>query len=44
MIDKIPEDTKKESETLAAHHPFDIAKDVTKLSWTDRDIFNHFVV
>ena len=32
VIKYIPEDMRGESETLAAHHIFDMAEDVTKLS------------
>ena len=42
-LDDIPEDTKGESATPAAHHLFDIAKDATKLSQADADLFDHFV-
>ena len=34
---------KGESATTAAHHPFDISEDATKLSQADEDIFHHFV-
>ena len=43
MLDNIPEDMKVESATPAAHHPFDIAEDATKLSQADADLFHHFV-
>ena len=43
MLDNIPEDTKGESATPAAHHLFDIAEDTTKLSHADADLFHHFV-
>ena len=43
MIDDIPEDMNWESSTPAAHHLFDIAEDVTKLSQADVDLFHYFV-
>ena len=43
MVDNIPEDMKGESATPTAHHLFDIAEDVTKLSQADADLFHHFV-
>ena len=43
MLDKIPEDMKREPSTPATHNFFDIAEDATKLSWTDAELFHHFV-
>ena len=43
MLDDIPEDTKGESATSAAHHLFEIAEDTTKLSQDDADIFHQFL-
>ena len=43
MIDDIPEDIRGESATLAINHIFDMAEDTTKLSWTNADLFYHFV-
>ena len=42
ILDNIPEDTKGESDTPAAHQLFDIAEDATKLSHADTDLFHHF--
>ena len=43
ILDDIPEYIKGESATTAAHHIFDIAKDATKLSQANADLFHHFV-
>ena len=44
ILDDIPEDMRGEPEKPASHHLFDISDDATKLSWTNTDIFHHFVV
>ena len=43
MLDNIPEYTKGESATPAAHQLFDISEDATKLSQANADVFHHFV-
>ena len=43
MLDDIPEDTKGESDTHAAHYLFEIVEDATKLSQYDADLFHHFL-
>ena len=43
MLDDIPEDIRGESATPAAHYPFDISEDVTKLSQPDANLFRNFV-
>ena len=44
MLDDIPRDMKVKSETPDSHHFFDASEDATKLSQTDADLLNHFVV
>ena len=43
ILDEIPEYIKGGSATPDVHHLFDIAEYITKLSWTDADLFHHFV-
>ena len=43
ILDNIPEYMKGGSSTPAAHHLFDIAEDITKLSQANADLFHHFV-
>ena len=42
MIDDLPEEMRGESVTPATHHLFDILEYVTKLSWTNADLFSSF--
>ena len=44
MPDNTPNDMKRGSATPAAHHLFDIAEDVTKVSPAGADVFNYFMV
>ena len=43
MLDDITEYMKGVLVSPTAHHPFNIAEDVTKLSQVDSDIFHHFL-
>ena len=43
ILDDTPEDTEGESAKPSAHHIFDITEDATKISWTDADLFHHFM-